>query len=72
MNVGTSPSKTRVQQIPGTTPGCTTNRPPGANRRGWAGFLGRFCGSLRIEVPLGYEDESGFHYGILPQQVESN
>lgn len=35
--------------------------PPAARARFWAGFTARLRSWL--EVPLGYEDDTGFHYG---------
>jgi hypothetical protein len=32
----------------------------------WAGVRNKFTRLFRWEVPAGYEDETGFHFGIAP------
>jgi hypothetical protein len=31
----------------------------------WKGILSKFLATIRSHVPLGYEDETGFHTGIV-------
>jgi hypothetical protein len=31
----------------------------------WNGIIAKFLTTLRSHVPLGYEDETGFHTGIM-------
>lgn len=32
----------------------------------WAGVRNKFSRLFRWEVPAGYEDETGFHFGVAP------
>ena len=36
-----------------------------------AGIIGRLLSVLAALVPMGYEDETGFHYGTEPYPVRS-
>ncbi len=36
-----------------------------AENRHWSGILSKFLIIIRSRVPLGYEDETGFHTGIM-------
>jgi hypothetical protein len=31
-----------------------------------AGVITRLCNAIKIEIPVGYQDESGFHCGTEP------
>jgi len=50
--------------------GCLTNQPSPLHRDPmvvlceWAGRL------IGFQVPVGYEDETGFHYGMEPAPIE--
>jgi hypothetical protein len=34
----------------------------------WNGIIAKFLAVLRSHVPLGYEDETGFHTGMSPEK----
>ena len=34
--------------------------------RRWLKVFTKFLGAVRFEVPIGYQDETGFHYGEEP------
>jgi hypothetical protein len=35
-----------------------------------SGFLARIKNALKIEIPVGYQDETGFHTGTKPAEKE--
>jgi hypothetical protein len=37
-----------------------------------AGLIARFRDSLKSQIPVGYQDESGFHFGVKTAKNESN
>lgn len=37
-------------------------------QEGLSGIVTRLRKSIRIEVPIGYEDETGFHLGVNPAE----
>jgi len=38
----------------------------GSETRGFSGIIARFMAFIYARMPAGYEDETGFHYGIAP------
>lgn len=34
------------------------------------GIVSRLRNAVRIEIPAGYEDETGFHLGVNPEEKE--
>jgi len=37
--------------------------PAGMN---FSGLVSKFKSALKFEIPTGYQDENGFHYGVKP------
>jgi hypothetical protein len=35
-----------------------------------AGFIARLKNAVRIEIPTGYQDETGFHTGVKTEEKE--
>ena len=35
-----------------------------------AGLVARLKNSVKYEIPTGYQDETGFHYGVKPAERE--
>ncbi len=54
-------------------PAATTREPPRNVAReepGFRGIVAKLRNAVRIEIPAGYEDETGFHTGINPAETE--
>ncbi len=37
---------------------------------GFRGIVSKLRNAVRIEIPAGYEDETGFHMGVSPAEEE--
>jgi hypothetical protein len=35
-----------------------------------AGFIARLKNALKFDIPIGYQDETGFHTGVKPDEKE--
>jgi hypothetical protein len=55
-------SEKRGQKRP-LSPGCDPGRVRHGAPRARKGILSRLFDALKARVPLGYEDQTGFHYG---------
>jgi hypothetical protein len=54
-------------------PAATTHEPPPDMTReesGFRGIVSKLRNAVRIEIPAGYEDETGFHMGANPSEQE--
>lgn len=44
--------------------------PAGASGFSPAGLFARLKNAVKFEVPTGYQDENGFHFGVKPEGKE--
>jgi hypothetical protein len=54
-------------------PAATTHEPPpdiAKEELGFRRIVSKLRNAVRIEIPAGYEDETGFHMGISPAEKE--
>ena len=54
-------------------PAATTHEPPPDVAReepGFRGIVSKLRNAVRIEIPAGYEDETGFHMGVSAAEGE--
>jgi len=35
-----------------------------------AGLIARLMNAVKLDIPVGYQDESGFHTGVKPEEKE--
>jgi hypothetical protein len=45
-------------------------QPRAREARSWLGILTKVRSSIRFDIPLGYQDETGFHHGTTAESSE--
>lgn len=69
MNIGTAPMNNDDARYDASNAATA----PQAHRGECSGLrqiVLRLRDAFKVETPLGYEDESGFHYGVMPLRPE--